>query len=104
MPWWGLGVVALILGLTIPGKFKRALEVSFAAGVAAAVLAYILDGRSHGLISQRMSGLFGLPFAPLIFLIMGIINALSAFLYYKAGVFLGQIAKGKASRRRLGSA
>ena|ERR1035437_9375217 len=98
LPWWGIAAVAFILGLIMPGKFKRAWEVSFAAGVAASVLAYVLDGRSHGLISQRMSGLFGLPFAPAIFLVMGILTGITVFLYYQAGVFLGQATLGRRQK------
>jgi hypothetical protein len=59
--------------------------VTLAAAIAWAALAYLKDGHSHGLISQRMSGLFNLPAAPLIFLVMAALGAMTAFLFFKAG-------------------
>jgi hypothetical protein len=82
-PWWALAVAALILGLAFPTASGRG--VALAAAVAWAALAYIKDGMSQGIISRRMSGLFSLPAAPLIFLLMAVLGAITALLFYKAG-------------------
>jgi hypothetical protein len=91
MPWWSLAAAGLLLGIFLPAKKARAVQVSAAAALAWAILAYILDGRSHGLISQRMSGLFGMPSPWLMFLLMALIGAVTALLNYQAGVFIRRI-------------
>jgi hypothetical protein len=83
LPWWALAVVALVLGFSFPQS--RGRSVALAAAIAWAALAFIKDGHSHGIISQRMSGLFSLPAAPVMFVVMGVLGAVTAFLFFKAG-------------------
>ncbi|MGZ3722487.1 MAG: hypothetical protein ACXVA9_06135 [Bdellovibrionales bacterium] len=82
LPWYGLGAAAFILGIAFPDK---PAQVSLGAALAWAAGAYLLDGQSHGIISQRMSGLFGLPSSFLIFLVMAFLAAVTAFLCFNAG-------------------
>lgn len=86
LPWWSLAAASLSLGILLPTR--PAWTISFAAAVAWATLAFLKDGHSHGIISQRMSALFGLPAAPLIFLVMAILGAVTAVLFFKAGASL----------------
>jgi hypothetical protein len=86
LPWWATFVLALIMGWVLPGGWRRAGLVALGAGLTTMAAAYVLDGRSHGLISLRMSALFSLPFSGGIFLFVGLLSAISAFLGYRCGV------------------
>ena len=97
LPWWSLSLGAFFLGGLRP---SHALSVSGAAGISWAALAFIFDGRSHGLISQRMSGLFNLPWPWMIFLGMFMIAALTALLSYKVAEFLHQLTAQMMSKNR----
>jgi len=77
-----LGLVSLGLGLLLPIK---SWKVILAGGVAWGALAFIFDGESHGLISQRMGGLFALPSAYLMFVVMAAIGAVTAGIFFQAG-------------------
>jgi hypothetical protein len=87
LPWWGMAFLSFGLGLLLP---ERTWKVVLAAGIAWAALAYVLDGRSHGMISQRMAGLFGLPSPLLLLLLMGMIGAVTAGLCFKSGSLFRQ--------------
>ena len=82
LPWWSLALASFVLGLVVRAS---AWKIGAAAALAWASLAYILDGHSHGLISQRMSGLFGMPSHFLIFLLMAVLGAVTATLFFRAG-------------------
>jgi hypothetical protein len=88
LPWWCLALMSFALGIFLRGS---AWKVGAAAALAWAGLAYILDGRSHGLISQRMSGLFGMPAPYFIFVLMAAMGGITATLFFKAGGVLNQI-------------
>ena len=89
LPWWGLGVTGLVLGFFIrDAKDFTALQVALAGGLAWSALAFIQDGRSHGLISARMSGLFHLPSPVLMFAVVALLGAMTAGLPFQAGLSL----------------
>ncbi len=88
LPWWAVPIVAIGVGFILPGHLSRTLKVMVAAGLSAATCAYLLDGSSHGLISQRMSQLFNLPSSICIFGLMAVISVIGALLGYRSGIFL----------------
>src|SRR4051794_36489195 len=87
LPWYGLGLAAFILGFALPGKPAQA---SLGGAIAWTALIYVLDGRSHAIISQRMSGLFGLPSAVLIFFVIAVLAAFTVLLCFNAGSAIRQ--------------
>lgn len=84
-PWWSLGVLGCILGLVDKAARQNSWKFALSAGLVWSALAFIKDGRSHGLISQRMSGLFYLPQPYLIFAVVFVVASVSGYLSYRAG-------------------
>jgi hypothetical protein len=88
LPWWGVFFAAGFLGWILPGGLRRTLEVTLSAALVAVAVAFVSDERSFGLISKRMSGVFSLPFSSGIFVVLGVIVALTAFFGYRSGMVL----------------
>jgi len=82
LPWWALGLLSLALGFVIDAQAWKVFLAGFVAWLA---LAFVLDGRSHGLISQRMSGLFSLPSPYLFLVVTALVGGVTAALCFKAG-------------------
>ena len=92
LPWYGLCAIALGLGFALHNSsIGQHLVLGLTAGIAQAALAFYLDGRNYGLISQRMGGLFNLPSPYLIFFVMFLWAFLSVFLWLRTGLFLRQL-------------
>ena len=101
LPWWCLALTAFLLGLVVrdgsavrgdsadrgdfAGNDNLAGKVSLSGAISWASLAYLRDGQSHGLISQRLSGLFSLPSAVFIFGVMAILSGVTVLLCFKSG-------------------
>ncbi len=85
LPWWGIWLASVVLGVLLPGGGRRTLQVAIGATLVAVAAAYIQDGRNSGLISQRMSAMFGIPFSGGIFLIVALIAAVSATTGFRLG-------------------
>ena len=90
LPWWMTALTAFILGWICHGWGMRfpALQVSLAGALSWATSAYVQDGRSHGLISERMAALFGLPSSPLIFVVMGFLGLVTTLLAFQSAATL----------------
>lgn len=88
LPWWSVVLSSLILGLIVTPRRGRPLSVALAAAVSWVAIGYILDARNLGLISQRMSGVFGLPAAGFMFLLIGGVAFVSAGLGFQSGAVL----------------
>ncbi|MBX3022342.1 MAG: hypothetical protein KF799_11770 [Bdellovibrionales bacterium] len=85
LPWWWAGVFGFAMGAVRPMGWREGLAFCSAAAVAWAALAYVQDGRNFGLISQRMSGLIGLPHPLLIFALMAGLGFLTVFFCLQSG-------------------
>ena len=90
LPWWGVWLAAVGLGYLLPGGGKRTLHVAVAAALASMAVAFLLDGKNQGMISMRMNAMFFLPFSGAIFLLLGVLAAVSAALGYRLGAALGE--------------
>ena len=84
-PWWSIAGAGLILGALLPSGRKVAAQMGLAAGTVWAAWAYIRDSQNYGLISQRMSGVFGLPYAWMIFAVVFVLGFITAYLCTRAG-------------------
>ena len=85
LPWWGIWLTSVVLGGILPGGGRRTLQVATAAALVSIAAAFLQDGRNSGMISQRMSAMFGLPFSGGIFLVVGLIAAISAVIGFRIG-------------------
>lgn len=99
-PWWASWPVAFVLGLLWPGGKRRALLVVSAALVATNAVAYFWDERSFGIIAKRMSGLFGLPFAGGIFLVLSLLTGVTVWLGYRSGAASAMVLREMRSMRK----
>lgn len=89
LPWWGLALVAFLLGTMLKkSSASWGLQVALAGASAWMALAFLQDGRSLGVISQRLASLFHLPSPLLIFVIVALLGALTAGLPFQAGTRL----------------
>ncbi len=93
-----MGMAAFVFGVFQPGDKKRDLQLAFSAAIAHAALAFYKDGRNLGLISKRMSGLFGLPQPELIFLVMAVLAFVTVWLGLRAGKIPEAIRKSPPDR------
>ena len=82
---------ALMLGFLLPGGWWRAWQVSAAASLAWFALAFVANGRSHGLIVERVGALFSLPSPWLLLLLMAAIGGLTALVNFISGVYLRSV-------------
>ena len=98
LPWWMFTPVGVFLGWMNGGHQRglRSLQIAAAAALAILAAAFVQDGRSSGLIAKRMAGVFGLPHASLMFVMMALFGAITATLGVQCGIFLRQ----KLTRRR----
>ncbi len=85
MPWWGLALVALALGVWRPQGWWYGMQVGLAAGWIWVAAAYVDDGNTSGLITRRLSMAMGLPSPWLLLGLMGALGFVTAFLFYQAG-------------------
>ena len=82
LPWWSVIFIAAGFGyVTRKGGFSLAT----ACGITWAALAFIKDGRSAGLISARVSGMFQLPYPALIFVLVFTVGFVTALLCFYVG-------------------
>jgi hypothetical protein len=93
LPWWSAALIGFALGWLSANWNMRWLapQVASAAALSWMALAYVQDGRSYGLISQRMAGVFGLPSAQLIFVLQGFLGFVTALLAFKSAKALRQL-------------
>lgn len=89
-PWWAEAPAALLLGALTCHDGRGVFKVSSAAGSAWLAVAFMLDGRSSGVIGQRLAGLFGLPSVYLVYAAMGALGFITAFLFASSGLFIRQ--------------
>ena len=92
-PWWGLPLIAAGVGVKLRGGLWRALQFSLAAGLISVAFAFTKDGRTQGLVSKRLMGLFSLPAASLSFALMFGVIFVTAFLCFFAGAELARLFK-----------
>lgn len=97
--WWTLIPLSLIAGYFLDQYPSRQWQQALASGVAWAALAFVRDGQSFGLISRRMSGAFNLPRPELIFGLVFVLGALTAWLWFRAGRFLRQCSAMRSAMR-----
>ena len=71
----------------------RALQVAAAAALSWMAMAYVQDGRSHGLIAPRMAGLFALPAVALILSVQGFLGFVTALLAFQSALALRQLVE-----------
>lgn len=85
--WFGswLLLAPLAFGAGYLTKGKDAWKFALASGLAWAALAFVRDGQTGAIISERMSGMFSLPSSSLLFLIIAVLGFVTAFLWFKAG-------------------
>lgn len=102
LPWWSVALISLWMGWISGPRRKNALNYGLAAGFVWSALAFIKDGRSGALISQKMAGLLSLPFAPLLFLLVFVIAFVTAFLCFQAGATLSTLYTGKTISTKSG--
>lgn len=95
LPWWSMGLASLWLGFISGPRPRNAVTFACAAGLVWAALAFLKDGKSSGIISQRMSAMFTLPFPPLIFVLVFVLGFVTAFLCFRAGAALSVLYKAK---------
>ncbi len=86
LPWWSVWLSALVLGAVTTSRSKRRhLQVAIAATIVTMAMAFVLDGAQHGLVTKRLSPLFGLSSVYGIYLGMGLLGFVSALLGYHLG-------------------
>jgi hypothetical protein len=88
LPWWVVVIGGLMMGWFQPRPWNGGFNCALAAAVAWAALAYIEDGRNHGLVSKRLAGLFHLPHASFTYLIMGLCGFITVFLCARSAMTL----------------
>jgi hypothetical protein len=88
-PWWAIAPVALVVGVLMENDGKTIFKSALAAGLAWAATAFLLDGRSLGLVSRRLAGLFSLPSIYFVYILTGLMGFITAFLFIKAGSTIG---------------
>lgn len=76
LPWWWVALVTGWVGYKSK-SLGQALGLGFlSVAVTWVPVAYYFDLQSHGLISQRLSGLFTLPWTPLAFLLVALVGGI----------------------------
>ena len=66
-------------------RIPAVLQVTFAFALVGFAIAFVHDGRSHGLITARMSGLFSLPSSLLFLVVIAVLSAVTGTLGYLSG-------------------
>lgn len=89
-PWWAQPLIYFSLGLGLMKTWSLQMQTALAAGASAAVLSFVRDGQSYGLISRRMAPLIGLPQPILIFVLMGVLTFVFSLLWLRTGALLRQ--------------
>lgn len=85
LPWWGLGLVAFVLGL-FPLKLKLDWKVvSLLGAVAVLLVTYGKDRRLDFVISNKMAGFLFLPSVQVFYLFLTVLGAVSVALWFLAG-------------------
>lgn len=87
-PWWAQPLICFSLGLGLTKTWSLQWQTALVAGVSAAVLSFVRDGQSYGLISKRMAPLIGLPHPTLIFVLMGALTFVFSLLWLRTGALL----------------
>lgn len=85
LPWWGVFLMFAALGAWRGGKWKGDLLIALISGLVFAAMTFWADGKTGALVSQRMSGMFGLPKQELIFVVMFVMQFISSTLALQAG-------------------
>ena len=92
MPWWGIAIAAFLVSAAIPQK----PAFSFLSGFLGVfllweVLAWWIDSKNNGILSQKVATLFKLGNSTLLIVITSIIGALVAGFAALAGSYLRRL-------------
>lgn len=85
--WFGSWLLLAPLGF-FAGYISRgegAWKFGLASGLSWSALAFVRDGESGAIISQRLAGMLSLPGSGLLFLVIAILGFVTAYLWFKAG-------------------
>jgi hypothetical protein len=91
LPWWSIVPVSVLLGWWSGFSYKGAIQSGVAAGLAWSGHAFFKDGQHYGLISRRMSGVFQLPYAWMIFVAVFLVAMITVFVWFQAGGVLREL-------------
>ena len=81
--WWLLPLIAFLSGLSL--REQKPWHFAAGAGLAWSALAFIRDGELAGIVSERMSGAFFMPWGPLFFVIVFLVAFITAWLWFRVG-------------------
>lgn len=85
--WFGSWLLLAPVGF-FAGYISRgsgAWKFALAGGLAWSTLAFVRDGKSGAIISQRLAGMLSLPASGWLFLVIAALGFVTAFLWFKAG-------------------
>lgn len=86
LPWWATALIGFAFGLTHAADTIGArLRIVLSSGLAWSAMAFVHDGRLHGLVSRRLAGLFGLPSPGLMFVVEAVVAMMTVTLALGAG-------------------
>jgi hypothetical protein len=90
LPWWGIAIAALLVALIIPQRpWKSFLSGFFAVFLLWVLLAWWIDMKNNGVLSQRMSELLPLGGSRiLLILVTGFVGAIVAGFAALTGAYL----------------
>ncbi len=88
LPWWCFVLFSVLAGALSGGVPRATWSFAFGAALIWPALAFIKDGRSAGVISQKLSALLSLPSPGLIFVVVFILAFVTAFLSFQTGATL----------------
>lgn len=76
LPWHMIAALAAMTYSFRPKNHTEIITLSLSVTLSHLIAAFALDLRSGGLLSHRISKLFGLPFDPLFYLLTGLVPGL----------------------------
>lgn len=94
-PWWSVPLVAVLIGFSFLWSMRAIIQCGLAAGLSHAMLAFYFDGFHRGGVSERLAGLFQMPWPEVVYLLVGAISLVSVVL----GVSVGESLRPMIMRR-----
>lgn len=92
-PWWFYLALSMVAGSLVNSGRSAFFKIGLSAALVFVVVAYYRDVQAAGLISFRLAGLFQLPHAVLLYVVLFLITFLSSALFALSGYQLTSLYK-----------